>query len=172
MRIGYLADHPRWIRTIAEWHTREWGDVPPLATVADRVAKFRHHLHRDRIPLTVVALDGDTLLGSASLVEEDFPGRADLKPWLASVFVSPEHRRRGVGSALVRHVVGCARELGVPELFLFTWNQEKLYSGLGWRVVERTRLGERDVAIMTIEPASCPAETGIPDRMGARSQPY
>jgi predicted N-acetyltransferase YhbS len=151
MRIDYLANHPELIPTIAEWHTREWGDVPPLATVADRIEKFRGHLNRDRIPLTLVAVDDDELLGSASLVEEDLPGRDDLMPWLASVYVAPEHRRRGVGSKLVRQIVAKASELNVRELYLFTWSQERLYENLGWRVLERTVLADRQVVIMGIE---------------------
>ena len=58
-------------------------------------------------------------------------------PWLASVFVPPEHRGKGIASALVRTVEEAAKRLGYERLYLFTESATSLYAGLGWQALEQ-----------------------------------
>ena len=60
------------------------------------------------------------MLGSAMLIAHDMDTRLELSPWLAGVFVTPDRRRHGTGSALVQRVIGDATELGVRRLYLYT----------------------------------------------------
>ena len=71
------------------------------------------------------------MVGSASLIAQDMDTRPELSPWLASVYVAAEHRRQGIGSALVRRVAQEAAALGVETLYLFTPDQEHFYARLG-----------------------------------------
>lgn len=80
--------------------------------------------------------------------------RMDLSPWLAGVFVAPDHRRHGVGAALVQRVIGEATALGVERLYLYTPSTEHFYSCLGWSLVERTSYRGADVAVMSYECAT------------------
>jgi len=78
--------------------------------------------------------------------------RPTLTPWLSGVFVAPEHRRRGIGAALVERVVQEAQALGKPCLYLYTPGCGALYLRLGWWVAERTFYrelwGEQEITIM------------------------
>src|SRR5712691_7502498 len=78
--------------------------------------------------------------------------RPELSPWLSGVFVAPEHRRRGIGAALVERVVQEARALGIPLLYLYTPGSGSLYLRLGWSVMEHTFYrelwGDQEVTIM------------------------
>ena len=75
----------------------------------------------------------DDLLGVATLVDDDeLPDAPEPGPWLAAVFVTPEARKLGVGSALVEHVVNRARELGYSKIYLYTEHQELWYASKGW----------------------------------------
>ena len=58
---------------------------------------------------------------------------------LVGVFVAPDHRRHGIGAALVRRAVDDATTLGVRRVYLYTPSTELFYSRLGWSLVERTR---------------------------------
>ena len=70
---------------------------------------------------------------------------------LASVYVDPPHRDKGVGSQLVQHVMTEARQLGFAEMYLFTPDREQFYTRLGWRVHERTTFRGVDVVIMALD---------------------
>jgi N-acetylglutamate synthase-like GNAT family acetyltransferase len=152
MTIEYLADHPETVDTLVQWLHREWGSVRGGETLEQRRKRFAGSLNRDRIPLTVVALEAGELLGSASLVAHDMETRMELTPWLASVFVGEQYRRRGVGAELVRRIMAEAGKLKVPLLYLYTVHSERLYASLGWTVAERTKFLEQPVVIMTYRP--------------------
>jgi GNAT superfamily N-acetyltransferase len=83
-------------------------------------------------PLTLVAEAAGRPLGTATLDTEDLPSRPDLSPWLASVLVRPEARRRGIATALVAAVEHRAKHLGHRELWLYTTDQAGFYAARGW----------------------------------------
>jgi GNAT superfamily N-acetyltransferase len=152
LTIEYLADRREFITTVAHWLHDEWGYLRPNETVDDRVARVERACGHCQIPTTLVAVDVEGAVGCASLIEHDMFTRPELSPWLAGVFVPREHRRRGIGAALVGRVVTEARSLGVPRLYLYTPGTGTLYRRLGWSVVERTFYrdlwGETEVTIM------------------------
>lgn len=150
MHISYLAEHPHLIPTLAGWHHAEWAHLNPGDTVEARISRMQRLLAKEQVPTAFVALEGETLLGSASLIDNDMDTRKDLWPWLASVYVAPEYRDRGVGSALVQRVVDEARALGVETLYLFTPDRESLYARMGWKVIERTEYRGEQVVVMEL----------------------
>ena len=152
MTIEYLGDHPGAVRTLAEWQHAEWGHIRPGDTVEKRATRLRSWSNHDRIPLTVVALDGNNVFGSASLIEHDMETRMELTPWLAGVFVGETYRRRGIGAQLVRRIMEEARKLKVPLLYLYTVHSEKFYAALGWELMERTNYREQKIVLMTYTP--------------------
>ena len=152
MRIEYLSDHPEALPTLAEWQHAEWGNMRPDDTLEKRKARLWRFSNGDRIPLTVVALEGNTVLGSASLIEHDMETRMELTPWLAGVFVGEQYRRRGIGAELVRRIMAEAGRLKVPLLYLYTMHSEKFYAALGWQFQERTSYSDQSIVIMTCNP--------------------
>ncbi len=99
----------------------------------------------------VVAQAGDDVAGLARLTN------GGAGPHVESVWTHPEHRRRGIASALVRRLVRAARELGSRDVFVWVIQPnpeaERLYVSLGFeptgerqqldglgRVEERLRL--------------------------------
>jgi len=150
MHISYLAEYSHLIPTLAKWHHAEWAHLNPGDTVEARISRMQRLLAKEQVPTAFVALEGETLLGSASLIDNDMDTRKDLRPWLASVYVAPEFRDRGVGSALVQRVVDEARALGVETLYLFTPDRESLYARMGWKVIERTEYRGEQVVVMEL----------------------
>jgi len=150
MRIEYLADNIALVPIIAHWHHEEWGYFNPGDSVEKRIANLQTHLGRNQIPTTFVFLSGGILLGSASLVAHDMDTRMDLSPWLASVYVTPEQRSRGIGTALVQRVIEEAVELSVETLYLFTPDRKGFFASLGWSLVEHTEYRGQQVVIMAL----------------------
>ena len=60
-----------------------------------------------------------------------------VSPWLAGLYVAPEHRCQGVGRALVRAIEDQARRRHYCRLYLYTDNEISYYEQLGWRVIDR-----------------------------------
>lgn len=152
MRIEYLSNHPEALPILAQWQHAEWGHLRAGDTMEKRKIRLWGFANAGRIPLTVVALEENTVLGSASLIEHDMKTRMELSPWLAGVFVGEQYRRRGVGAELVRRIMAEAARLKVPLLYLYTVHSEKFYAALGWKLQERTSYLEHDVVIMTYKP--------------------
>jgi N-acetylglutamate synthase-like GNAT family acetyltransferase len=155
VQIAYLVDHPSFIATLARWHYAQWNYLSPGDSVERRIAGLRKHSGRRQIPTTFVAYNtteaGDeVVVGSASLIAQDMDTRPELSPWLASVYVAVEHRRQGIGSALVHRVVEEAAALSVERLYLFTPDQERFYAGLGWITVERVTYRGYPQVVMTL----------------------
>jgi GNAT superfamily N-acetyltransferase len=149
VQIGYLADHQEFIPTLAEWHFREWAYLRRGDSVENRISILRERSGRTELPITFVASSGRDLLGSAMLIASDMDTRPELSPWLAGVFVAPEHRRTGVGRALVDHAVRKATELGFGTLYLFTPSAQDFFLRLGWHIIEHTSYRDTDVVIMS-----------------------
>jgi GNAT superfamily N-acetyltransferase len=149
MHIEYLADRPAFVPTLARWHYSEWPHFRPGDSVEARVARLQGWCGRGKIPLTFVAVSGEELLGSASLVEHDMDNRLELSPWLAGVFVGPERRRQGIGAALVRRIMDEATLLQVSKLYLYTVDSTAFYTNLGWSWLEHTGYRGKEVSIMS-----------------------
>jgi len=136
MRVVPLVERPDLVEQVSAWGFAEWGHLNPGQTLEQRTVRVRGKMNVDRVPIAFVALDEeDRIAGTASLIFDDLEGDP-RNPWLASVFVPPEHRKKGIASALVRTVEDAARRLGYARLYLFTSSAPTLYAGLGWRALE------------------------------------
>jgi GNAT superfamily N-acetyltransferase len=149
MQIESIADHLDWVPLIAGWHWREWGDTDPLGSLAQWTHGLYERTLRDHIPTTYVAVEQRQPVGSVTVVEHDMAIRLDLSPWLAGLYVQPQSRRRGVGSALVRHALQQVCHLGFPALYLYTHPARPFYERLGWEVLEERSFHDRPVTIMS-----------------------
>lgn len=131
--ISLLADYPHFIPVLARWLYDEWGRNNPAASLEGNTALLREQCRRDELPITLVAVNDSKPVGTATVRLWDLASRPDLSPWLASVFVQPERRGRGLGKQLVRAAETHAVRLGVTTLHLFTYSHASFYTGLGWR---------------------------------------
>jgi GNAT superfamily N-acetyltransferase len=148
VRIDYLADHPGMAPLLASWHYQEWADLLPDWSLVEALGELQSHTGRRQIPTTLVAVERDRPLGSASLVQADLDGWDHLSPWVASVFVTPWFRGRGLGRRLVGRAVEEAQALGVGIVYLFTAGQAGYYEKLGWERWQPALHHGRQVLIM------------------------
>lgn len=148
MRVAPLVERPDLVEQVSAWGFAEWGHLNPDQTLEQRTARIRGKMNVDRVPVAFVALDEeDRIVGTASLIFDDLEGDP-RNPWLASVFVPPEHRKKGIASALVRTVEDAARRFGYSRLYLFTSSAPTLYAGLGWRALEQRDYRGEHIQVM------------------------
>jgi GNAT superfamily N-acetyltransferase len=152
INIAPIADHLHLIPLLGRWYWGEWGPFEPERPLEDWVAMLVPRTLRDEIPTIYVALTGEVPVGTASLIPQDMSTHLEFSPWLAGVYVVPEHRRQGIGRALVHRVVRTAAALGVSRLYLFTDSAQRWYADMGWAEIGREFYLGREVTIMRIEP--------------------
>ncbi len=136
MRIAWLRDHPWHVDALAAAHVEAFGALLPDWTLAQAADELRSHTRACAIPSTLLALDeqGDWL-GSVSLLQEDHEHIRQYSPWLASLYVRPQARGRGLGKALLAHLAQrCVAEgLARLEWSVLDWNAPAIgfYDSLG-----------------------------------------
>jgi predicted N-acetyltransferase YhbS len=135
---------PHVIPTVAQWCVDEWKYWP----LEIEIERLEECLTDSDIPLTFVALEGNTPVGTIGIILHDMETRMDLTPWLASLYVLPSHRNRGLGRCLVRELVLSQDKLGISPLYLFTSTQQSLYGEFGFKPKEVVDYRGEQVTIM------------------------
>ena len=144
--ISDLRQRPEFFDNVAMRIWQAWWEPSgtPLDTITGRL---RENMLDTPIPLALVAHDGETFLGTASLIASDLPERPQLSPWVAAVWVEPEARRHGVGGALVDRITQDCFALGVNRVYLCARpRMTRFYEALGWAVIER-KVGPHDLSV-------------------------
>jgi predicted N-acetyltransferase YhbS len=146
----YLADHPELAEQLARISWVEWRSIYEQRgeTFDDALRKYRERTNIDKLPLALVALAGNELVGTVSLKCNDLDIRPEHDPWLGALFVIPKWRGRGIGSVLCQRAVEEAARLKIPSLFLWTYSAEGLYLKLGWRAIEHADYCGQRIVIM------------------------
>lgn len=89
------------------------------------------------IPTALVAHDGDTFIGTVSVITCDEDTRPQYTPWVAALWVEPKHRRKGIGTALVDQASAFAFKAGAERVYLLAREHKRpFYENLGWAILE------------------------------------
>jgi len=147
IKILNLKEAPEHLATLAQWHHEQWSYLNPGESIDQRIKRMQVYLNDHLIPSTFIAEEHE-LLGSAALVKHDMETRQHLTPWLASVYVAPSHRYRGIGTRLVFYVMSQAKLAGLDTLYLFTPDKASFYHKLGWRLVCHEQYHGHNVTVM------------------------
>ena len=149
--VTHIKEVPHLHQQAAEMSRHAWKHDFPEDTLQTYLDMFTATgTYANRLVEVFAAINqADELLGLATLVDDDeLPGATEPGPWLAAVFVVPEARKLGVGSALIDHVVSRSRELGYSEIFLYTDHQQKWYEKRGWTYTRDTLLNDMKHVVM------------------------
>ena len=149
--ITHIKEVPHLHQQAAEMSRVAWKHDFPEDTLQTYLDMFTATgTYANRFVEVFAAINqAEELLGLATLVDDDeLPGAIEPEPWLAAVFVVPEARKLGVGSALINHVVNRSRELGYSEIFLYTDHQQKWYEKRGWTYTRDTLLNDMKHVVM------------------------
>jgi len=148
VRIDYLKNNPFFALRLAELCGREWQHLYTGWDAEAALREFESQRADGTLPLSLVAMEGDELLGMVSIIFDDLPGHEHLNPWLASLFVLPAHRGKETGSRLVHEAEKSLIRNGVPAAYLFTESARSFFEKLGWQTIERATCNGHPVAIL------------------------
>ncbi len=137
--IDFLAAHPEAVPVVADWIFDEWAHKRVGLTREAHANEQAAELSRTRVPIQLVALEGQTVVGVAVLKPHEMLSRyPEWQHWLGSVIVRPDARGKGVATELCNQLEAVARSLNVPRLHLQTERLDGgLYARLGFQPVAR-----------------------------------
>jgi len=150
LTIDFLKHHEEAVPILAKYSYDEWKPVYDRlgASFEDAVADYARRTNTDTLPLALVAICRDQVVGTVSLKTGDLEIRPGLTPWLGGLYVVPEYRDRGIATALIRRLVDEARRLQIKRLHLWTPSAENLYAKLGWVLSEKLRYCDYEISVM------------------------
>ena len=151
IQITYLEEGPETVSVLARWYYEEWGRNVPGRTLDTAREKVMQSAGNKEIPLTLVCFREGKPVGTAGIDTADMKTHPELSPWMVSVYVEPEHRGKGLGTALCERVKEEFKRLGVDKAYLFTFDRESLYTRLGWKTILREEYRGEPVAIMRLD---------------------
>lgn len=132
-RVAHMIDVPGAAGILEEWFVQEWAPWYGPDGPGDARADLGACRQRDRLPICLVALDGNgTLLGTAALRASSAGSELGFSPWLAGMLVQRAHRRQGVGTALVAAIEQTAALLGTQALYCSTDTAGGILERRGW----------------------------------------
>lgn len=138
VEFALLADFPEHAPRIARWYFDEWVSRVPGRAVDDVLAKILDSTSRSALPMMIIAKRGSKLIGAAELKVREMDIYPQFVHWLGGVYVDPLARGRGVGFALVSHVIERAVFQGIRTLHLQTEDLSGgLYNRLGFKPWKR-----------------------------------
>lgn len=151
--IKLLTECSQHIPQLAKLHYEEIGrHWVPDANAERAEQRLMAHMNRDKMPLTLVALQDKQPIGMVSLRENDGI-RSDLVPWLGGLVVDPSFRGNQIGKILVDAVKKQAKLFNYQELYLFAFDQTipHWYARLGWKTIGMEHYLNHPVTVMEIK---------------------
>ena len=150
IKLDYLANYRRYVKQISRWFYKEWKEYYKFDKngLKDIENSIHTRIHINTLPLAVVALKNNILIGTASLKYYDMDNKKDLSPWLAGVFVAERFRNQGIGKLLINRISEEAKRLQFKKLYLWTPQSKEYYEHLGWKVVTREFYKIAEVFVM------------------------
>jgi GNAT superfamily N-acetyltransferase len=149
LKFEFLVDRQSAIPIVANWYFAEWGHSVPGNSIAKTIDRIEGKLNRDRVPLHILVIEDEKVLGVAQLKRYEMEIDLAREFWLGSLFVLPTARGKGIGSALADRIATIATEFKIPEIYLQTEVLDGgLYRRMGWHSIETVRYHGIDVTVM------------------------
>lgn len=148
MKIDYLKNHPVIALRLAELCGTEWQHLYTGWNREVALREFESQRADGTLPLSLVAIEQDELLGMVSIIFDDLPGYERLNPWLASLLVVPEHRGKRIGSRLVHEAERLLARNNITKAYLFTESARSFFDKLGWLALQSATCNGISVSIL------------------------
>lgn len=162
VKIVYLADHLDKRKIVAGWFLREWGERYPERDL-NGWAEAQTYPNKGKLPVTLLALDGDEVMGTVCLRQDGMTTHPEWKAWVSYLVVSEIRRGKGIAKALVCAAEEEASQQGIEELHLFTrLTDPKLYTNLGWQLSGKEEYHGGSVSIFRKIIPYAASETMVP----------
>ena len=134
--IGFLADYPDTIPTLAKWFRDQWPDYHADMSQEEMEQDFLEDASRDRLPIRLVAIESSELAGTIVLRENGTEKPPEFQPELGGLYVVASHRGNGIATELVRAGMQLARAQGYETVYAKTVVAAGILEHLDWEFIK------------------------------------
>ena len=133
--IGFLADYPDTIPTLAKWFRDQWPDYYADMSQEQLEQDFLEDASRDRLPIRLIAFESSKLAGTI-ILREQAEASPEFQPELGGLYVVEFHRRHGIATKLVQAGMQVARDQGYEKVYATTVVAAGILERLGWEFIQ------------------------------------
>lgn len=118
MKIISIKEQPKWKEQAIKFIQSKWASEQSLMVYEDCIT---HCITSDKpLPQWYLLLDGESIIGCAGLITNDFISRMDLYPWICAVYIEESKRGNGYSKLLLTQAQQDARKGGFHKIYLCT----------------------------------------------------
>ncbi len=138
--VTLLNNYPEFAPVLGHWSYLNWYRDRDIECITV-MRSYQQRARDEQVPVCYVAIEDTAPVGMVTLKNDDLWSRKDLNPWLASLYVLQDYRRRGIANDLINAVTARAGEMGYKKLYLFLGQEEQdrletYYKKRGWKFQE------------------------------------
>lgn len=149
VELIYCREKSRYLARLELLFQSEWPDFQ----LCDA------HTENASLPPVIVAVVNDVVIGGLAYSRFKEPHRSGEVIWVNAVFVSADHRGKGIASQLIN--AGVSQIMASSQGYLYAYtNVPSLYQSLGWSEVDIESAPEHKVMQISIKPPAFPSPAG------------
>ena len=142
MQIKTITKNNRYFKEFINFCYKWFGEEKSLSVEEIR----KNYPLDDNLPKIRVLIINDTLIGFYEINEKDNIDDEEYTPYLATVYVREEYRKRGYSTILINDAIKYAESLGYKDLYLHS-RIENYYEKYGFEFLKevKTKYGNKRI---------------------------
>lgn len=129
MELFSVREHPQMADRFIEYFQKRWASEDSKPVYEDCIKNCLET--KSPLPQWYLLMEGNTVIGCAGLITNDFISRMDLWPWLCALYVEEAYRCKGNAGLLIAQCIKDAKAAGFEKLYLCT-DHESFYERYGF----------------------------------------
>lgn len=118
MEILSVREHPEQAERFIQYFQKQWASEDSMTVYADCIQSCL--TAKNPLPQWYLLTEGETVVGCAGLITNDFISRMDLYPWLCALYIEEEYRGHAYGALLIERIKADTKRYGFDALYLCT----------------------------------------------------